>query len=465
MATSDTGTRQAAGALDLSEERLRATMWSLAWPAMVEEIGLSLLGVVDMILVGRLIGKEAVAAVGLGTLLFWLPQAAGMAISVGATAVIARDVGAGERRGAVNQSLRNALAVAWVWGILAGAAMAILAGPAMRVMGAEPDVIPMGRHFMWAGAIGVGFQSILFTAGAAFRASGDTRTPMALTIMVNIINLLAAFTAITGLGLFPGLGVVGSGFGFTLANTVGALTALAILARGRGVLQYDMRQALRLTADGIWRILRVGLPGGMEQVQFQIAFMVYARIVSGLGTDAYAAHTVALRAEGLAMMPGWAFGIAATTLVGQCLGARRPATAERAARLAQFYAVAIMTGIGAVIFAFAPAVVRVFVAGSGSGQVVDIGAKLLRVFAFALPGLAISTALAGALRGAGDTRAVMVIFAASAWAVRIPIAFVLAIPLGFGAAGAWVGAVADNSTRAAAIWARFHHGRWKSIAV
>lgn len=464
MATSEVEVRRTAGGLDLSEEGLRATMLSLAWPAMVEEIGLALLAVVDTILVGRLIGTNALTAVGLGGLLFWLPQAAGMAISVGATAVIARDVGAGETEG-VNQSLRNALAIAWLWGLVSGVGLAALAGPGLRLMGAESDVLPMGRQFMWAGAVGVAFQSILFTAGASLRATGDTRTPMLLTIIVNIVNLALAYSLITGLGPLPGLRVVGSGLGFGLANATGGLLALAILARGRGVLHYHLPSALRLTRPGIRRILRVGLPAGMEQVQFQAAFMVYARIVSGLGTDAYAAHTVALRTESLAMMPGWAFGIAATTMVGQCLGAKRPETAERAARLAQLYTVAVMTSVGALLFLFAPQVVRIFVRESDSPKVVETGAQLLRVFAFALPGLGTSSALAGALRGAGDTRGVMVIFAASAWLVRIPVAFLLALPLGLGAAGAWVGAVADNTTRAGVIWGRFRRGRWKAIGV
>jgi Na+-driven multidrug efflux pump len=171
---------------------------------------------------------------------------------------------------------------------------------------------------------------------------------------------------------------------------------------------------------------------------------------------------VALRAEGLAIMPGFAFGIAAATLVGQALGARRTVAAERAARLCFFYATIFMVSTGIILLVAAPQVTRIF---TDDPEVVDIGADLLRIFAFALPGLGISAALGGGLRGAGDTRAVMAIYTVCAWLLRIPVAFVLAIPLGLGAQGAWMGSVADNSVRGLAIWYRFRQGRWTQIKV
>lgn len=448
-------------ALDFDEARLPRTVMSLAWPALVEELGLSLLGIVDAILVGQLIGSDALAAVGLGSLLFWLPMSGSMAVVVGTTAVVARDTGAGQAA-SVQQALRNSLAVALAWGILSAVLMVTLAEPALRLMGAEEDVVPLGATYVRAGGASLALQSLIFAGGAALRGAGDTRTPMLITLFANVVNLVLAYFLISGAFWAPEMGVLGSGLAYSLANTLGAMLILALLLRGRSGLRYDLTRAAKLSRRGIRRILTVGLPAGAQEMQFQIAFMVYARIVAGLGTATYAAHTVALRAENLAIMPGFAFGIAAATLVGQALGAHRLAAAERAAKLCHFYAMIFMVSTGLVLLVAAPQVTRIF---TGDSEVIDIGADLLRIFAFALPGLGTSAALAGGLRGAGDTRVVMALYTACAWFLRIPVAFALAVPLGLGAQGAWLGAVLDNSVRGLVIWYRFRQGRWKKMEV
>jgi len=168
-------------ALDFDEARLPRLVMNLAWPALVEELGLSLLGIVDTILVGQLIGSDALAAVGLGTLLFWLPMAGSMAIVVGTTAVVARDTGAGQVTG-IRQALRDSLALAIAWGTLVAVLMIALAEPAMHLMGAEKDVTPLGVTFMRAAAPGLAVQSLVFAGGCALRGGGDTRTPMLVTL-------------------------------------------------------------------------------------------------------------------------------------------------------------------------------------------------------------------------------------------------------------------------------------------
>ena len=448
-------------ALDFDEARLPRTVMALAWPAMVEELGYALLGIVDTILVGQLIGSDALAAVGLGTLLVWLPMSGAMAIAIGVTAVVARDTGAGDTA-RVQQALRDSLALALAWGIAVAVLMVVLAEPILLLMGAEEDVVPLGATYMRAVGPSMALMAILFAGGGALRGAGDTRTPMLIALFANVVNVVLAYFLISGALWAPEMGVLGSGLAYSLANVLGALLLMGLFLRGRSGLRYDLTRAARLSRRGLQRVLTVGLPAGLEQVQFQIAFMIYARIVAGLGTAAYAAHTVALRAEALAIMPGFAFGIAAATLVGQALGSGRPAAAERAVKLCHLYAMVFMVGAGLVLLAAAPQVTRIF---TGDPEVIDTGADLLRIFAFALPGLGTSAALAGGLRGAGDTRSVMVLYTVCAWFLRIPVAFVFAIPLGLGAQGAWLGSVVDNSVRGLAIWYRFRQGRWKQIEV
>jgi putative MATE family efflux protein len=448
-------------ALDFDDARLPRLVMGLAWPALVEELGYSLLPIVDAILVGKLIGSDALAAVGIGSLIIMLPMTGGLAIAIGTTAVVARDTGAGEAT-RVHQAIRDTAALALAWGMLNAVLMVVLAEPMVRLMGAEKDVVPLGATYIRAVGPSMAVQSLLFAAGGALRGVGDTRTPMLITLLANLVNVVLAYVLISGALWAPEMGVLGSGLAYCLATIVGALAMAGLFVRGISGLRYHLGRAARVSRSGIGRVLTVGLPAGVEQIQFQIAFMIYARIVAGLGTEAYAAHTVALRAEGLAILPGFAFGIASATLVGQALGAGRSDAAERAAGICHFYSTIFMVGTGLVLLAAAPQVTRVFTSDS---EVVDIGADLLRIFAFALPGLGTSAALAGGLRGAGDTRAVMGIYTVCAWLLRIPVAFAFAIPLGLGAQGAWLGSVVDNSVRGVAIWFRFRQGRWKAIKV
>jgi putative MATE family efflux protein len=340
--------------------------------------------------------------------------------------------------------------------------MVVLAEPLVRLMGAEKDVVPLGTTYLRAVGPSMALQSLLLAGGGALRGAGDTRTPMLVTLLANVVNVVLAYFLISGALWAPKMGVLGSGLAYSLANVMGALVMAGLFVRGISGLRYHLVRAASLSRRGIQRVLTVGLPTGVEQVQFQIAFMIYARIVAGLGTEAYAAHTVALRAEGLAIMPGYAFGVAAATVVGQALGAGRLDAAERSAKLCHLYAVVFMVVTGLVLLIAAPQVAHIF---TNDSKVIDIGADLLRIFAFALPGLGTSSALAGGLRGAGDTRVVMGIYTVCAWLLRIPIAFALAIPLGLGAQGAWLGSVVDNSVRGLAIWHRFRQGRWREIKV
>lgn len=192
------------------------------------------------------------------------------------------------------------------------------------------------------------------------------------------------------------------------------------------------------------------------------AFLIYTRIIASLGTTQLAAHSLALRSNEIAILPGFALGTAATALVGQCLGAGLPQQAEEAARRIRTYAFAASLVMAGLQLAFAPYILRIFVDDS---DVVDTGAKLLRVFAFAQPALAVHGSMSGVLRGAGDVRFVLFSYTCSVWGVRVPIAALMVLGFGLSAPFAWLAAVAENWTRAALVTWRMRTGRWKHMRV
>jgi putative MATE family efflux protein len=236
---------------------------------------------------------------------------------------------------------------------------------------------------------------------------------------------------------------------------------LTVLLRGHAGIRLTLRP-LCFDRDLIRRILRVGVPTGLEQVLFRSGNMVFARILASLGTVAYAANQVAINGWSLAFMPGFGFAVAATTLVGQGLGAGDPDLAESRGYLSYRLGAAVMVAIG-LTFLFFPAQIIGFF--TTDPEVVALGAGPLRLAGVVQPLSAASMVFSGALRGAGDTRGPMVVTGLGIWLVRLPLALLLALALHWGLLGAWLAMTVDISGRGVFNWLRFRSGRWKTMRV
>jgi putative MATE family efflux protein len=279
--------------------------------------------------------------------------------------------------------------------------------------------------------------------------------------LLNVTNAIVVYLLISGV-IGVELEVLGSGIGTAAGSAVGGTLALGALALGVGPAKYQFSRAFEIGRLEIRRLANIGLPAGLEEVQFMMAFLVYTRVVTGLGTAALAAHTIALRTLEMSIVPGFAFGAVATTLVSRFLGARRPDLAERSAVLSLMWSIGVMIPLAVLLAIFAPQFVTLFV---DDDEVVEIGARLLRIFAIAMPFLGLHASLGGALRGAGDVRYVLGVLTLTAWGVRIPVALTLTLAAGLGASGAWIGAVAENIVRGLLILRRFRSGDWKERQV
>jgi putative MATE family efflux protein len=447
----------------IDESNLLGSVLRLAWPVVVQQVSFSMVQLVDTALVGHL-GEDALAGVRLAGQLIWFSQAGVIAVGVGSTAIVARTVGAGEP-GRASRVLPTSFALALAWGLTMGLGMWFLGGPWLGLMGTEPAAKEAGTDFLQAAAIGMPFMAILFAGNAAQQGAGDTRSPMAIGIFVNIVNVIAAYTLINGVGPAPQLNVTGSGLAMSISSVFGCFAVLGILWSGTRILHWSPAHALNMDRHLASRVLNVGVPAGFEQLQFNIAFMIYTAVIVSLGTTALAAHGVTLAIQSLTFNVGFALSIATSALVGQSLGAGRPDLAERSAYLTMRYSLIFMCCLALVMIAFGAQITSLFVGGEDADKVIDIGRDLLFIFAFAMPGLAISLSLGGGLRGAGDTRAVLYIMAGTTWIVRLVPAYLLAITLGLGVPGAWLAAILDINTRAALMYLRFRRGKWKHIRV
>jgi len=429
----------------------------LAMPSAAEAMLGMLVGLVNIYLVGHL-GATSIAAVGLGWHVALSVMILFTGVGTGATALIARMVGAGDWVGA-NRVAMQAVIVAFAVGVLATVLLFGFAEPALALMGAEGEVLTQATVFLQAISSVFTISAITFVGHACMRGAGDTRTPMLVMIVVNLVNVVVAWVLVQGVGPFPALGVLGAGIGSAVGRTMGALLVIGLLLHGRA--------GLRLRLHGpdkelIWRLLRVGLPASLDQLVHRLGMLSFVRIVTSLGTASFAAHQIALTAESISFMPGWGFAMAATTLVGQGLGAGDDRRAERDAVLAFYIAAAFMSAMGIAFLAFAPQFIGLF---TDDADVIAAGSMPLRLIGLAQPFLAAMMVFGGSLRGAGDTLTPMWINGGAIWLLRIPLSLLVTYWLGWGLTGVWMVMSFDLTVRGGLMFRQFRRGRWKKMTV
>lgn len=438
---------------------LMRIIWTLSWPAIMT-FGLeSLVGLIDALMVGRL-GAHAVAGVGVGTQLLNAVSVMNMALATGTVAIVARHIGAHQRaeaEGALVQSLYLAL----LMGVAIALPVIVWAPGMVAVFTDEAEVLAAGTAFVRTIMVGVPGMAVFAVIAAGLRGAGDMRTPLLIGGFLNLLNVSAAYVLIFGrLGL-PALGVRGAAAASAIAFWVGALLGLAALLRRRSALSLR-RGELAPHPRMARRVLAVGSPTALEQLLMQIGFLLYLGIAAGYGTDAVAAYFIGVRILALSFLPGFGFSAAASTIVGQQLGAAQAGHAERSGWEANRLAMVLMSIAGVVIFLFARPIAGLFIDDAG---VIDDAVSFIQILALAQPLMAADSTLGGALRGAGDTRFPLVTVIVGFYGARLGFAWLAAHGLGLSLAWVWGALVGDYLLRALLKAWRFHSGAWKRARV
>jgi putative MATE family efflux protein len=435
------------------------TTWSLAWPVIFSFSIESLVGLCDMLMVGRL-GPTAVAAVGVGIQILGAVDAMLFAVGTGALAIVARHVGAGEARQA-EETLRQSIVTAVALSTLALVPVSIFAPELIAAFRVDRLVVEAGTPFVRLVVLGVPFGATLFVIVCSLRAAGDTRTPLAIGMVVGVVNVAAAYVLIFGrLGL-PALGVAGAALATVLAFAAGATLGVVLILRGGLVLRLHWRP-LRLRADVVRRVLRIGLPTAAEQLLMQIGFFVYIVFAAQHGTAAVAAYFIGVRILALSFLPGFGFAAAAATMIGQNLGAGHPKEAERSGWAALTLSALMMTAAGVVIFVAARPIARLFVHDE---EVIADAVSFIRVLAAAQPLMATDFTLGGALRGAGDTRFPLVSVLIGFYLCRLGMAYLVTFMLGLDVVWLWLAMIGDYFARSVLKAWRFRSGAWQLVRV
>lgn len=449
-----TGTRR-----QLTQEPIGRALFLLSVP-MIAEMGMeSVFAVADIFWVSKL-GPDAVATVGLTESMLVIIYALAMGLSMGAAAVVARRIGEQNPDGAARAAVQ-AIVIGVLLAAIVGLVGAALAPHLLRAMGASDAVIASGSNFtrvMLGGSVTV---VLLFLINAVFRGAGDAAIAMRTLILANTINIILGPFLIFGWGPFPKMGVVGAAVATTIGRGCGVLYQLGALARGGGRLVVR-REHLRIDRGIMTTIFRISGSGIVQALIGTTSWIGLVRILSTFGSTALAGYTIAVRVVLFALLPSWGVSNAAATLVGQNLGAGHPERAEQSVWQAAKYNAVVLGAVGVFFFVFADLIAGAF---APQPDVVAYAARALRVVAAGFPLYAVGMVMTQSFNGAGDTMTPTLINLICFWLFEIPLAYVLAIPLGAGPTGVFVAIAVAFSimTVVAGVW--FRRGSWKGVRV
>jgi putative MATE family efflux protein len=400
------------------------------------------------------------AAVGTMTYILWLVSLLISAVAVGSTAIIARAIGARHRRLA-NSITGQSISAALIVGVIAGALMFLYAGAIADFSGLESHARDFAYRYLRVLAVAMPFTMVMFTANACLRGAGDTVSPAITMIVVDVINI--GFTCVLTYGWLglPAVGFAGIAWGTSIAYISGGVIQFVLLTTGRGGIRLYLHR-MRPHWHNLRRLLRIGLPGGMNDILFWAANFGVMRFVNQLGTAEGNAHNITIRIESLSYMMGFAVATAVATMVGQSLGMGRPIRAQRSAYVGYALGGGIMTFAGIVFIVLHRWLATLL---SDDPRTQQLASTCLLITGFIQCGFAAAMIFNSALRGAGDTFAAMVLNTASVFAVRLFGVYVAVKWLNLGLAAVWIVLGGEMMLRGGMMYARFLHGGWKKISV
>ncbi len=437
--------------------RMRRAIIDLAWPVVAELMLVSLLGMVNMIMVGH-IGTNALAAVGITTQPVLISFIFFQAFNVGGTALVARAIGADN----VAQAKKISALTLWlntIVGVVIGLLTFIFSRDLVLFMGAQPSYLDDAVLYMQYSALGVMLQAIPAAVSALVRGAGNTRIPAVYNLASNIVNVIVGFVLVYLPFSFSQLGVKGVAIAQLVAKAVALVMALyAMLNNGNLAIRLNARDIVRPDFAALGKLVYIGFPAALEQLAMRAGLLIFSKLVADLGDVALAAHTINMNIQGLVFNFGAALGAAATSLAGRTLGAGEPALANAYLKETRRIGMATSLVFTVILIAIPGPISRLFTADQA---VVAASAAVLWLGALMVPFQTSQLIISGGLRGAGDTVWPLVATVLGVGIVRVGAGYLGMVTLGLGLTGAWAAFLFDQVTRSVVIFLRFRTGRWQ----
>ncbi|MBP2033560.1 putative MATE family efflux protein [Clostridium algifaecis] len=449
---------------------IRQDVFKLAVPILAEQLFVASLGMVNTMMAGH-ISKEAVSAIGMVDSFNNILIAFFSSLAVGGTVVVAQYIGQKNKKmanNAMKQSLYSGVFIALVITLL----IFLFKQQLIYVLYGSADKIVINYAKIYFGITIITYPMIALDliANGVLRGSGDSKTPMKITMFMNIVNVILSYSLIYGINLkiagfhlyTSGMGVRGAALGIAIARTIGGLLALLILIRGTRILKLTKLFSFRFNKNLLRPIFGVGIPAGVESLMFNGGKLITQVFIVGMGTISIASNTIGNSIANMLNIPGTAFSIAATALVGQYMGKGDSDEAEKCLS----YLFKMTTVCLVVICVFSVPTARIWTSlYTTNVETIDLTTKLLKINALCIPIWSISFVIPAGLKGAGDAKYTMVTTIIGMWVFRIVMGYILGINLGFGLIGVWMGMYIDWLVRGILYYIRFRKGKWKKLVL
>jgi len=437
------------------QKSIRQQVFSLALPVVLSSLLQRSVGIVDIFLVGGL-GSSSIAAVGIAQIMIFVMMSVSWGINVGVTVLVAQLWGAERKQDAARAAYQAMLLAVGAAGLITllgltfGGQVAALLGANASVQGILSDYTKIIFTYIF-------FTIAVNVLAGIMHGTGDTKTPLYATLIVNILHVIVAYPLIYGYLGFPKFGVKGAAIAIAISESMGAAFLFFHSLRKRYII---ISRALEVKYTiMMWKL---GYPIFIDRLLQNMGSLFFAKVILLYGTAVYAAHQVGLAIEAFSFMPGYGIAVAAATIVGQNLGAGRPAEARLSAYEANRLAVILMALMGLVFFFFPYGLLRAF---TRDPEVIRYGMLYMKIVAFAQVPLAITMVVGGSLRGAGDTGFIMFATIAGMWFVRLPVAALLAAVVKTEIRYVWSVMIIDWLVRMTLLLWRYHKENWGRLKI
>jgi len=437
---------------NLPQRSLARIIWDLSWPIAGANFLLRGVGIIDTALVGRL-GGSALAAVGIAQIIVFVAFVIVRGLAVGGQVMVAFHTGAKDperARAAAGVTLTSGIVIS----LLAMVVMPKLSPMLAALMGASPAVIEQSMAFLDWIWVFIVFRSLLILTTQIFQGYGDTRTPLWVTAGVTVIHVLMAYPLVYGVWGFDQWGVAGASFATGVSECLGVIVLWVIGVRRKMI----CLRIWRFSRKDFTEVWKTGWPTTGERFFMTSMQFAFARILNSVSEAAFAAFRVGVDIQAFSFLPGLGFANAATTLVGQNLGAKDQPRAKKSAILTLWMTHGYMFVMGLTFFFLGEYWYRAF---TTDPEVIGYGVTFMKFAGYQQIPLAIALVLSGALRGAGENRWVMYASIFFGWGLRVPGAFIVSGLLGGGVQWVWFMISADWTLRAVWMYIRFRSGNWR----
>jgi putative MATE family efflux protein len=405
------------------------------------------------------LGPEAISAVGISRVITMVVTIMIVSATTGAFAMVAQFIGAGSHREA-SATAKQSFTLSALISILLSLLGILVTPLCLEALSLSPAVVAQATPYLRVFFAGLVFMTLNFAITNCLYGAGDARTPLYIGLLISIVKVTASYLLIFGVWGLPRMGVTGAALGTVIGRICGVLTGFALLYSGRFKIKLLPDTSYLPDADLARRILRIGIPSALQGFFRNSSSLVFVKLVAltEASTAAVAAFSIGNQMERVLRRTSLAFGTAATTLVGQSLGARHPELA------AQRGWTTILIGVSSLILCGLPVVLFsgwIMTRFTDVPQVVHIGIVYLCAMALAEPFMCLSIIAGGALRGAGDTRPALYHTLIAQWLIRLPVGYVLAFHLGYDIDGLWAALVVFSALQGYLTLMKFKKGEWK----